>query len=157
MNAAHAASLDDLIAYHEKAAAALRQAKAVITGDEQGGANPDIKLLTGPAPKGRRQAKREKRQRPPAKAERKDAAVTEEAELDGVSFAVTPLQGRLIALLGETEDYLTSAQLGQKLGVEHWQAKSLIYTTNEIITAAGCKGRINGYRKRGYRLESIEA
>jgi hypothetical protein len=165
MNETHLASLDSLIAYHESSAAALRQARAVIAGDERGeAAQADVRLLTGPKTKQKRgKGKRTARDKT-LKLDNRTAArpymLKGEkvlAEIDGVEFEVAPMQAKLIEILAETDGYLTSAKIGEACGLSSYHAKFLVQGTNRLIMDAKCKAIINGYKSMGYRLESTEA
>jgi DNA-binding Lrp family transcriptional regulator len=75
-------------------------------------------------------------------------------ELDGVDITVTAAQAQILELLGESDDYVTAAAIGEKLKLSVPVVKRLIYNLRGRISKAGLRAQINGYRKLGFRLEA---
>lgn len=152
MNAQHLASLDALIAYHENSAAALRQARAVVTGEEGGALQAEVKLLTGPKPR-RQKQRRPRKPTQQARGSGEDDEDLVTMELEGADVAVTPLQEKILELLGESDGYFTAQEIGEKLGLSASRVKYIIHNLQKRIADADCKAQVNGYRNRGFRLE----
>jgi hypothetical protein len=143
----HLASLDQLIAHHLSVAEHLRRARAIMAGEPPEPSRTDTKLLTGPS---RKKAKGTPRR--PTKDDDEGEPIT--MELDGVDITVTAAQAQILELLGESDDYVTAAAIGEKLKLSVPVVKRLIYNLRGRISKAGLRAQINGYRKLGFRLEA---
>lgn len=139
--------LDRMISRHEAAIAALRAARDLITLDVEPKASVGkaIALLPGPY-KGKGKRKRQ------ARGDKGEAVLH---EVDGLDVSVTPLQSKVLDQLNEAEGALHAAQMAQAIGgTTPLAVKYAIEDLRRRLAEAGSKAEINGYRGRGYILES---
>lgn len=159
----HLDNLDRLIAYHEEAVAALRQARAVIAGSA-GDLPSGIKLLTGPATKhpqaekkgGRRKTLQRKAKARNVRSTSDESGDSEVLELEGKTIAITPAQGRMVEILSGNEGYVTTAALAKAAGLPELTGRAAIWELRAKIVKACKTVRLNSYKAKGWRRESDE-